>query len=58
MVSVMGTAVGNQSDLSSAYNSSEERVSKVKVIAMYDLGNRGRRRKEADLSSFHPTYLL
>jgi len=54
----MGTAVGNQSDLSSAYNSSEERVSKVKVIVMYDLGNRGRRRKEADLSSFHPIYIL
>ena len=54
----MGTAVGNQSDLSSAYNSSEERVSKVKVIVMYDLGNRGRRGKEADLSSFHPINFL
>jgi len=54
----MGTAVGNQSDLSSAYNSSEEKVSKVKVIVMYDLGDRGRRGKEANLSSFHPIYLL
>ena len=54
----MGTAVGNQSDLSSAYKSSDERVFKVKVIVMYDLGDRGRRRKEANLSSFHPIYLL
>ena len=58
VVSVMGTAVGNQSDLSSAYKSSDERVIKVKVIVMYDLGNRGRRGKEADLSSFHPINFL
>ena len=53
----MGTAVGNQSDLSSAYKSSDERVIKVKVIVMYDLGNRGRRGKEADLFNY-PTNLI
>jgi len=46
----MESAVGSQSDLSSAYKSSDERVFKVKVMVMYDLGNRGRRGKEADLS--------
>jgi len=47
----MGIAVGNQSDLSSAYKSLDERVIKVKVIVMYDLDSRGRWRKEADLLS-------
>jgi len=51
VVPVMGTAVGNQTDLSSAYNSSEEKVIKVKVIGMYDLDSRGRRGKEANLLS-------
>jgi hypothetical protein len=47
----MENAVGNQSDLSSAYKFQDERVFRVKVIAMYDLNNRGRRGKEADLLS-------
>jgi hypothetical protein len=48
----MGTAIGNQSDLSSAYKFLQnERVLKVKVIAMYDSDDRGRRGKGADLLS-------
>jgi len=47
----MEVAAGKQSGLSSAYKSSDEKVFKVKVIVMYDLDNRGRRRKEADLLS-------
>jgi len=51
----MEAAVGNQSDLSSAYKSLDERVFKVKVIAMYDLNNRGRRGKGADLFNYQLT---